>query len=216
MASRSAWLGWWKMKHLRPPNEVDSSELVARILNKKEVDDECYQIACSINNNWSSLTMVAEEQSTATARRYDRVQSAIELGRRVVVDEAKRSNITVRNPEDVIFLCTPEMQGFDREHFWVLLLNVKNKLIRRVEVSVGSLNASVVHPREVYKEAVRWSAASVVLIHNHPSGDPTPSGADIQLTRRLTRAGETLGIELIDHIVIGGDDHASLRDLGLL
>jgi DNA repair protein RadC len=195
------------MNYLTPPSKLTSSELVARILNKKEVDDECYQIACSISNDWSSLTMMAEESSTATARRVDRVYSAIELGRRIVMDEAK-------DPEQVFALCNPEMRGFDKEHFWTLILNMKNILIRKVEISVGSLNASVVHPREVYKEAVRWSAASVIMVHNHPSGDPTPSGPDIALTRRLVRAGETLGIELLDHVVIGGDTHASMRELG--
>ena len=86
-----------------------------------------------------------------------------------------------------------------------------------IEVSVGSLNASIVHPRELFKEAVRLSAASVVVVHNHPSGDPTPSGADIQLTRRLVRAGDVLGIEVLDHVVIGdGGAHASLRELGLM
>jgi DNA repair protein RadC len=86
-----------------------------------------------------------------------------------------------------------------------------------VEVSVGSLNASIVHPRELFKEAVRMSAASIVVVHNHPSGDPTPSGADLQLTRRLAKAGEVLGIELLDHIVIGdGGAHTSLRHMGVL
>jgi len=84
-------------------------------------------------------------------------------------------------------------------------------------VSVGSLNASIVHPRELFKEAVKSSAASIVLVHNHPSGDPTPSGADVSLTRRLVKAGDVLGIEVLDHVVIGdGGGHASLRDLGLM
>ena len=82
---------------------------------------------------------------------------------------------------------------------------------------MGSLNASIVHPRELFKEAVKVSAASVVVVHNHPSGDPTPSGADVQLTRRLVKAGDVLGIEVLDHVVIGdGGDHASLRELGLM
>ena len=86
-----------------------------------------------------------------------------------------------------------------------------------VEVSVGSLNASIVHPRELFKEAVRLSAAAVIVVHNHPSGDPTPSGADLQLTRRLVRAGDVLGIEVLDHVVIGdGGAHVSLREMGAM
>lgn len=123
----------------------------------------------------------------------------------------------VSAPEDVVAVCWPRMRGLDREHFWALALNTKNRLLRVCEVSVGSLNASVVHPREVFKEAVRLSAASLVLVHNHPSGDPTPSGADMQLTRRLAKAGDVLGIEVLDHVVIGDSgSHASLRDLGVI
>lgn len=123
----------------------------------------------------------------------------------------------VSTPEDVVALCATQLRGMDREHFWALALSTKNRLLRMVEVSVGSLNTSIVHPRELFKEAVRMSAASIVVVHNHPSGDPTPSGADIQLTRRLARAGEVLGIELLDHVVIGdGGAHASLRQLGVL
>jgi DNA repair protein RadC len=127
------------------------------------------------------------------------------------------SRPTITRPEDVVRLCGPQFRGSDREHFWALPLNTKNQLLRTIEVSVGSLNASIVHPRELFKECVKVSAASVVVVHNHPSGDPTPSGADIQLTRRLVKAGDVLGIEVLDHVVIGdGGAHASLRDLGLM
>lgn len=123
----------------------------------------------------------------------------------------------VSTPDDVVRLCGPQLAGAEREHFWALALNTKNRLLRVVEVSVGSLNASIVHPRELFKEAVRLSAASIVVVHNHPSGDPTPSAADQQLTRRLVRAGDVLGIELLDHVVIGeAGTHASFRDLGLM
>jgi DNA repair protein RadC len=145
-----------------------------------------------------------------------RVLACLELSRRAV-RWSPGERPTVSSPEDVIRICGAHLRGRDREHFWALALNTKNQLLRTIEVSVGSLNASIVHPRELFKEAVRLSAASVVVVHNHPSGDPTPSGADIQLTRRLVRAGDVLGIELIDHVVIGdGGEHASLRDLGLM
>ena len=124
---------------------------------------------------------------------------------------------SVSHPEDVVRLCGTQLRGLDREHFWMLALNTKNRVMRTVEISVGSLNASIVHPRELYRDAVRLAAASVVVVHNHPSGDPTPSTADIQLTRRLVRAGDVLGIELLDHVIIGdGGAHASLRELGVM
>lgn len=145
-----------------------------------------------------------------------RVLACLEMSRRASVWRTGPRK-TVSTPEDVVALCWPQMRGSDREHFWALALNTKNQLLRVVEISVGSLNASIVHPRELFKEAVRLSAASVVVVHNHPSGDPTPSGADIQLTRRLLKAGDVLGIELLDHVVIGdGGEHASLRELGLM
>ncbi len=145
-----------------------------------------------------------------------RLLACLELARRAAAWPAAERPV-VSTPEDVVRLCATQLRGLDREHFWALALSTKNRLLRMVEVSVGSLNASIVHPRELFKEAVRMSAASIVVVHNHPSGDPTPSGADLQLTRRLARAGEVLGIELLDHVVIGdGGAHVSLRDMGVL
>ncbi len=145
-----------------------------------------------------------------------RLLASLELARRASTWAAAERPL-VSTPEDVVALCSTQLRGLDREHFWALILSTKNRLLRMVEVSVGSLNASIVHPRELFKEAVRMSAASIVVVHNHPSGDPTPSGADLQLTRRLAKAGEVLGIELLDHIVIGdGGAHTSLRHMGVL
>lgn len=145
-----------------------------------------------------------------------RVLACMEIGRRASA-RGGGGRPTISVPEDVVELCASQLRGLDREHFWALALNTKNRLLRLVEVSIGSLNASIVHPRELFKEAVRLSAASVVLVHNHPSGDPTPSGADLQLTRRLVKAGDVLGIEVLDHVIIGdGGAHTSLRDMGVL
>ena len=104
----------------------------------------------------------------------------------------------------------------DREVFVAAALNTMNRVLGVWQVSVGSLNASIVHPRELFRQAVMLAAASVVVGHNHPSGDPTPSGADIQLTRRLVKAGDVLGIEVLDHVVVGDTSHESLRNLGLM
>lgn len=145
-----------------------------------------------------------------------RFLACLELSRRASAWPASERPV-VSTPEDVVALCGTQLRGLDREHFWALALSTKNRLLRTIEVSVGSLNTSIVHPRELFKEAVRISAASIVVVHNHPSGDPTPSAADIQLTRRLARAGEVLGIELLDHVVLGdGGTHASLRHMGVL
>jgi DNA repair protein RadC len=145
-----------------------------------------------------------------------RILACLEVSRRASAVTPELPPI-VSTPEDVVGICGPQLRGLDREHFWALGLNTRNRLLRLVEVSVGSLNASIVHPRELFKEAVRLSAASVVVVHNHPSGDPTPSSADIRLTRRLVRAGDVMGIEVLDHVVIGdGGDFVSLKESGLM
>lgn len=121
------------------------------------------------------------------------------------------------SPQSVIAYCGSVMASFDREHFWVLALDPKNRLIRQGEVSVGIVDATVVHPREVFKDAVRLSATGIVAVHNHPSGDPQPSRADIRLSRRLADAGEVMGIPLIDHVIIGSSGIGySLREHGEL
>jgi DNA repair protein RadC len=107
-----------------------------------------------------------------------------------------------------------KLEGKDREHFYALLLNTKNEVLAMELVSVGSLNASIVHPREVLKPAILASAASIVLVHNHPSGDPAPSREDVEFTRRFAQCGELMGIELLDHVVVGEDGFQSLKENG--
>lgn len=109
-----------------------------------------------------------------------------------------------------------EMLSSDRERFICLHLNTKNWLLSWEVVSIGSLNATVVHPREVFKAAILANAAAVVLCHNHPSGDPEPSGADLQLTRRLVKAGDVIGIEVLDHVVLTETGFVSLRERGMM
>ena len=102
-----------------------------------------------------------------------------------------------------------------KEYFLSILLDTRNKLIRIAEISMGSLDSSIVHPREVFKEAIAASAASVIFVHNHPSGDTEASDDDIALTKRLSEAGEIVGIDVLDHIIIGGKSHISLKRQGL-
>ena len=145
-----------------------------------------------------------------------RIKAAFELGRRTVTVFRERSIRTARSPEDVAALVTPEMRELDREHFKAILLNTKNGILRIVTVAVGSLNAALVHPRELFKAAVASSAAGVILVHNHPTGNPEPSAEDTELTTRFVRCGELLGIELVDHIIIGGARWVSLRERGVI
>jgi DNA repair protein RadC len=122
---------------------------------------------------------------------------------------------TIRGPEDVYDVC-PALRARRFEEFHVLLLNARHEVQRRVMVSRGSLNASIVHPREVFRPAILASAASIVLVHNHPSGDPEPSDEDLSITKRLAHVGELLGIGVLDHVVIARRGFVSLRARGQL
>lgn len=122
----------------------------------------------------------------------------------------------IRSPEDGADFIMEEMRDLKQEHFICLFLNTKNQVLHRQTIFIGSLNASIVHPREVFKEAVKRSAASIICAHNHPSGDPTPSQEDIQVTQRLKECGKMIGIELLDHIVIGDRTFISLKEKGYL
>jgi DNA repair protein RadC len=107
-----------------------------------------------------------------------------------------------------------ELRYLDREVMRLLILDTKHQVIATPIVSVGTLNASMVHPREIFKDCIRRSAAAVIVVHNHPSGDPSPSSDDIQVTKRLRRAGEILGIDVLDHIIIGDNRFVSLKEEG--
>lgn len=139
--------------------------------------------------------------------------AAAELGRRLWPDGD--TTPLVRGPESVYEL-TRDIRSMNREHFVGFYLNSRNQVLRREIISIGSLNASIVHPREVYLPAVAMSAASVVLAHNHPSGDPTPSEEDLAITRRLLEAGRILGIDLLDHVVVARESYASFKERRLL
>lgn len=201
-------------------DRLSDVELVATILGRQSQDEAVTRLATVLAvDGWmggAPLAEIAREYGTIGPKSVAKLEAAVELGRRTLAARAARQADTISTPEDVVRIVKPMLVGRDREHFLACALSTKNKLLRIIEVSVGSLNASIVHPRELFKECVMASAASVVVVHGHPSGDPTPSGADIQLTRRLVSAGDVLGIEVLDHVVIGGDEHASLRDLGLM
>jgi DNA repair protein RadC len=142
------------------------------------------------------------------AARASALVAAFELGRR-----AARAPVPcgpIRGPEDVL-AHVPDLARARREHFVVLLLNARHEIQCRETVSIGSLNASIVHPREVFRPAILHAAASVVLVHNHPSGDPEPSEEDLSITRRLVQVGELVGIDVLDHVIVAERGVVSLR-----
>lgn len=142
------------------------------------------------------------------------IKAAIELGRRVNTHPPEQPKIG--SPGDVAALLTDELRYLKQEHFMILLLDNKNKVIKTETISIGTINASLVHPREVFVKAIRQHAAAVILAHNHPSGDPRPSAEDRAITKRLLESGELLGIPVLDHVVIGGADYVSFKESGYI
>ena len=143
------------------------------------------------------------------------IQAALELGRRAA-EEVRQEDDRVTTPRDVYRRFELRLRDLRQEEFHVLLLSTQNAVIREVMVTRGILDASVVHPREVFAPALAEAAAAVILIHNHPSGDPTPSPADKDVTRQLVEAGRLLGIPVRDHVVVGNGRYASFLDMGML
>ena len=143
------------------------------------------------------------------------ILAAVELGRRLSQKAAEKVEI-VHGPEDVAHYAMPRFRFEQKEHFAVMLLNTKNHILGLTDVSVGSLSASIVHPREVFQTALRYAAAAMILIHNHPSGDPSPSREDINVTQRLVKAGKIMDIPVLDHIILGDNRFVSIKEKGLL
>lgn len=143
------------------------------------------------------------------------IKAGLELGRRLsrlnLLDRPK-----ISSPQDVANLMMDGMRYLHQEHFVTLYLNTKNQVIGQETIFVGTLNSSLVHPREVFREGIRKSAASIILLHNHPSGDPSPSKEDLDVTQRLVESGRLLGIEVLDHVVIGDGIFVSLKEKGYM
>ena len=204
------------------PEALSTPELLAIILRTGWKEESALDLARRLLAEPRGLRFLAEAglQELALFKgmgpaKAAQVKAAVELGRRLSrLSPAKRP--AVHSPLDVVSLVMEEMRFLDREHFRAISLNTKNQVLSVDTVSVGSLNTSVVHPREVFKRAIALSAAAVILVHNHPSGDPSPSREDLQVTRRLVEAGNLLGISVLDHVVIGDGRYVSFREKGLM
>ncbi len=141
--------------------------------------------------------------------------ASFELGRRAV-SEKNGNNISFRCSEDVANYYIPLMKSLKKEQFRILLLNIRNKIIKEVMISQGSLTSSIVHPREVLKPAIQESASALIFLHNHPSGDPQPSMDDIEITKRLTKSCSIIGIEALDHIIVADGGYFSFKQKNMM
>jgi DNA repair protein RadC len=162
----------------------------------------------------ASLEQLAQIRGIGIAK-ASQIRAAVELANRVEGYSESGGKTQVKTPEDVASLVQGRLKDKKKEYFLAILLDTRNQLIKAAEISVGSLDSSIVHPREVFKEAISASAAAVIFVHNHPSGDTEASEDDIQLTKRLAQAGEIVGIDVLDHVIIGGKSYISLKREGL-
>lgn len=201
-------------------SNLSNQELLAILLRTGTKKESVLQLSNRLLNHFEGLRLLKDasvEEITSIKGigqvKAVQIMASIELGRRIGRLQYE-DRYVIRSPEDGAKYVMDDMRFLSQEHFVCLYLNTKNQVLHRQTIFIGSLNASIVHPREVYKEAFRRSAASIICIHNHPSGDPAPSREDIEVTKRLAECGKILGIELLDHLIIGEHKYVSLKEKG--
>lgn len=208
----------------RGPRELTDAELLAVVLGTggagryQNALDHARSLIVAFGGlagiDEASVTELMAAKGIGTAKAAQ-IKACLELGRRRE-GNAWNNGEPMGSPEEVFQHFRVRCRNVKREAFYVVLLTNRNRKIRDVKISEGSLTASVVHPREVFLPVIRESAAAVVLVHNHPSGDPTPSREDLEITRRLKSVGEIMGVRVIDHVVVGHDRFFSFNSEGLL
>lgn len=222
---------------MRPREEAErvgiehvSDEVLLAILLRSGVKGaNVVDLARALLQRFGSLTAIAKASPQELKKvggvgpvKVQVLKAALELAKRLT-EEATPDGQVVKSPEDAARLVREKARTLDQERFWVLLLDSKNRVKSPpVDITQGLLNASLVHPREVFREAIRTASAAVVLVHNHPSGDPTPSVEDVRITRQLVSAGQVVDIRVLDHVIVGASapdrraDYVSLREAGVV
>jgi len=204
------------------PEALSAQELLALVIGrgvpKKSVMSIAQELLAKFGNikaiSQASIEELSQIKGIGLAKAAQ-IKACFELGRREEL-EPELKNFDIKDPESVVRAIRASIKDKAKEHFKLILLNPRNKIIGISTISIGTLNASLVHPREVFKDAITHSAASVVLAHNHPSGDPEPSEDDLKITKKLVDAGKILGIEVLDHIIIAKNGFKSLANEGLI
>jgi len=199
---------------------LSTAELLAIILRTGTKSDNVVNLSNRILRDYSlsrlsraSVSELSKIHGVGLAK-ATQIAACFELARRLEAHSDKPKP-RIKGPEDAYRLVAPGLGNLKRETFKALYLDTKNQLIREETISIGTLDASIVHPREVFKTAIQESAAAIILAHNHPSGDPEPSRQDVELTQRLSEAGKLIGIEVLDHIIVGDGRFVSLKDSGI-
>ncbi len=200
---------------------LSAQEILAVILGRGVSGESVMVTAQRLLSRFENLKGIAEASVEELSQlrgvgiaKAAQIKAAFELANRLDGYAQSGVKTVVKTPEDVIGVVGGRLRGKKKEYFLALLLDTRNQLIKVAEISVGSLDSSIVHPREVFKEAISASAAAVIFAHNHPSGDAEASPDDINLTKRLAEAGELVGIDVLDHIIIAGKRFLSLKREG--
>lgn len=208
-----------RLLHYGPEN-LAASELIAIILRTGSADQTVTSLADELLVTFKDLRGIAKASCAEIANikgigpaKAVQLKAAFELGRRILTGNPVQAPM-ISKPQDIFNLMKASFQDLDREHFKVIHLNTKNHVLKIETTAIGILSSSPVHPREVFKEAIKMNSAGIILTHNHPSGDPTPSQDDLLLTSRLREAGDILGIQVIDHIIFGDNRYVSLKERG--
>ncbi len=205
-------------------SSLSDKELLAILLRTGTSEMPVLELAERILDQYRDIGIVSmmnvSPQEIASIRgigmaKATAVVAAVELGRRLSVRAAQKLE-KIEGPEDVARYAMPSLRYQQKEHFLVMLLDVRNRILAMPTISVGNLTSSIAHPREIFREAIRHSAAGIILIHNHPSGDPAPSREDIQLTKQMIKAGEIMGIPVLDHVIVANDNFISLKEANCL
>lgn len=205
------------------PEVLTTTELLAILIGSGRKDHSALDIARELTGDFLKDARLARTQDIRELTRIPGIgpakaaviMAALELGRRLAEAESRPFH-TIHCPEDGAMLVMPRLRYENHEHFLVVLLNSKGKVTGIEPVSEGSLNASVVHPREAFAPALLHHAAAILAVHNHPSGDPTPSREDRELTKTLWETGKVMGIPLVDHLIIGDGIYYSFKEHGLM
>ena len=208
---------------LRGAQNLSDAELIAILLRTGKKGKSVLEIAREIIKNDGNLAMLAT-RTVDSLKKVDGIgndkaatlAAAFELSRRILSQSKWFSQQKITSPQDIAKIFIPILRDEVKEKFIVVCLNSANKIIKQETISVGNLNASVVHPREIFKVAIDNSSASIILIHNHPSGNPEPSNEDIQITKKIVESGRILDIPVFDHLIIAGETFTSFVEKRLI
>lgn len=201
---------------------LSNAELLAILIRTGTKDESAIDIAYKLLKQQGGIGFLIDSKPEELSElngiglaKSAQLKAAVELGKRLAAQTYK-NEVFVRCSKDAANLVMEDMRYLKKEYMKAILLNIKCGLISIEEISVGSINSSIVHPREVFAPAIKRSCASLILVHNHPSGDPSPSQEDLNITRRLVEGGSLLGIEVVDHLIIGDGKYVSLKDKGIM